>query len=50
MDQYRPMYKAYDHQQLSRQPTFKEYTTVVKIAKDLGLNKGETFRHAFLRR
>jgi len=47
MDQYRPMYKAYEYEELRRGPTFSEYKRVVDMAKELGLERGETFRHAF---
>ncbi len=45
MDQYRPMYKAYEYEELRRRPTFKEYKEVVDAAKELGLERGEIFRH-----
>jgi putative pyruvate formate lyase activating enzyme len=37
MAQYNPLFKAYDYPELSRRITSKEYKTVVKRAKDLGL-------------
>ncbi len=46
MDQYRPMYKAYEYEELNRRPAFDEYQRVVDIAKELGLNRGEIFRHS----
>jgi putative pyruvate formate lyase activating enzyme len=46
MDQYRPMYKAYEYEELKRRPAFDEYQKVVDIAKELDLNRGETFRHS----
>jgi putative pyruvate formate lyase activating enzyme len=46
MDQYRPMFKASDHQEIARRPTIKEYSEVVKIAEDLGIVRGETYRHS----
>jgi putative pyruvate formate lyase activating enzyme len=46
MDQYRPEYKACDYKELSRRPTLKEHTEVVRIAEELGLKRGLTFRHA----
>jgi len=49
MDQYRPMYKAYDYEELSRRTTLKEYKRVVEMAEELGLERGETYRHAFWR-
>ena len=45
MDQYRPVFKASDYKEISRSPTFKEYREVVKIAEELGIIKGETYRH-----
>ncbi|MBS7623335.1 radical SAM protein [Candidatus Bathyarchaeota archaeon] len=47
MDQYRPIYRAYDYKELARPPTFREYKAVVDMAKELGLQRGETFRHTF---
>ena len=46
MDQYRPEHKACDYKELSRRPTLKEYTEVVRIAEELGLKRSLTFRHA----
>jgi len=46
MDQYRPMYNAYEYEDLKRHPAFEEYTKVVDIAKELDLKRGESFRHA----
>ena len=37
MVQYSPAHKAYDHPELSRRITQKEYTKVVRKAKDVGL-------------
>ncbi|MDH3975045.1 MAG: radical SAM protein [Deltaproteobacteria bacterium] len=37
MAQYNPLYKAYDYPKISRRITRKEYVSVVKKAKDLGL-------------
>ena len=37
MAQYNPVYKAYDHPELSRRITRSEYLQVVEKAKDLGL-------------
>jgi putative pyruvate formate lyase activating enzyme len=48
MDQYTPLYKAYEYKELSRRPTMEEYTRVVDKAKELGLHRGESFRHPFL--
>lgn len=48
MDQYRPMHKAYEHEKLRRRPSLKEYGQVVDIAKELGLDRGETYRHTVL--
>lgn len=45
MDQYRPMHKAHEYEELKRRPTLDEYKEAVKIAKELGLERGETFRH-----
>ncbi|MGQ9640410.1 MAG: radical SAM protein [Candidatus Bathyarchaeia archaeon] len=45
MDQYRPMYKAYKYEKLKRRPTFEEYVKVVNMARKLGLERGENFRH-----
>lgn len=47
MDQYRPMYKAYEFEKLNKRPTAEEYGRVVDIAGELGLKRGETYRHAF---
>jgi putative pyruvate formate lyase activating enzyme len=46
MDQYRPMHRAYEYEKLRRRPNLKEYKQVVDIAKELGLDRGETYRHA----
>jgi putative pyruvate formate lyase activating enzyme len=46
MDQYRPMHKACEYEELRRRPTLKEYKQAVDIAKELGLHRGETYRHA----
>jgi putative pyruvate formate lyase activating enzyme len=45
MDQYRPMFKASNYKEIARHPTIKEYREVVKIAENLGIVKGETYRH-----
>jgi len=45
MDQYRPEYKANEYEELRRRPNLKEYKRVVDMAKELGLERGETFRH-----
>ena len=37
MSQYRPMYKAFDHPEISRRLTNDEYKTAVKWAKEAGL-------------
>jgi len=37
MSQYRPMYKALDHPEISRGITRREYAEVVQVAKDAGL-------------
>jgi len=47
MDQYRPMYKAHEYEKLRRRPNFEEYKEVVEIAKKLGLERGDFFRHFF---
>lgn len=47
MDQYRPMYKSHEYRELRRPPTFEEYKNVVDMARELGLERGETFRHLF---
>ena len=47
MDQYRPVHRAYEYEELRRRPSFEEYGMVVDLAKELGLERGETFRHAF---
>ncbi|MEM4161033.1 MAG: radical SAM protein, partial [Thermoplasmata archaeon] len=38
MDQYRPEYKAYDFPGMDRRITQREYTTVLKYAKNLGFS------------
>jgi len=40
MDQYRPEYKAFEFEELSRHPTFSEYMEVINMAKRLGLHRG----------
>ena len=45
MDQYRPMFKALHHKEIARRPTIKEYREIVKIAEELGISRGETYRH-----
>jgi putative pyruvate formate lyase activating enzyme len=45
MDQYRPMYKASEYSEIARRPTTKEYKEVVRIAEELGILRGETYRH-----
>jgi len=39
MDQYRPCYQAYQHPELSRQITQKEYQKVIDLAKKTGLRR-----------
>lgn len=39
MDQYRPLYDAYEHKGLSRQITAKEFEEAVKMAMDAGLRR-----------
>jgi len=39
MDQYRPCYQAYQHPELSRQITNKEYQNVINLAKKAGLRR-----------
>jgi putative pyruvate formate lyase activating enzyme len=38
MDQYRPCYKASEHEEISRPITKEEFNEAVKIARDAGLN------------
>ncbi len=45
MDQYRPEFKAWEFEGLSRRPTSKEYSDAVKLAESYGLTNGETYRH-----
>jgi len=45
MDQYRPMFKASDYEEIARRPTLNEYREIVKIAEELGIVRGETYRH-----
>jgi putative pyruvate formate lyase activating enzyme len=40
MDQYRPEYQAYDHPEISRRITHKEYLEAVQMAKRLNLYRG----------
>jgi putative pyruvate formate lyase activating enzyme len=40
MDQYRPEYRAYDHPEISRRITQKEYLEVVQMAKRFHLHRG----------
>ncbi len=46
MDQYRPAYKAHDYEKLRRSANLEEYKEVVDLAKNFGLERGETFRHS----
>jgi uncharacterized Fe-S radical SAM superfamily protein PflX len=39
------MYKASEYSQIARRPTTKEYREVVRIAEELGILRGETYRH-----
>ncbi len=39
MDQYRPCYKAQEHEEISRPITKEEFNEAVKIAQDAGLNR-----------
>jgi putative pyruvate formate lyase activating enzyme len=48
MDQYRPEFKAWKFEELSRKPTSKEYQAAVELAERKGLSRGETFRHKSL--
>jgi putative pyruvate formate lyase activating enzyme len=45
MDQYRPEFKASNYKEISRRPTMNEYRNVVKIAEELELMRGVTYRH-----
>jgi putative pyruvate formate lyase activating enzyme len=49
MGQYNPVYKAYDYPELSRRITKKEYTEVVKNAKDLGLTNLDIQEYRWLK-
>ena len=49
MAQYNPVYKAYDHPELSRRITRKEYVQVVEKAKDLGLTNLDIQGYRWLR-
>jgi putative pyruvate formate lyase activating enzyme len=40
MDQYRPEYRAYEHPEISRRITHKEYVEAIQIAKRLHLHRG----------
>jgi putative pyruvate formate lyase activating enzyme len=40
MDQYRPEYKAYEHPEINRRITHKEYLEAVQLAKRFGLYRG----------
>ena len=45
MDQFRPMHRAYEYEKLRRCLNLKEYKEVVDIAKELGLDRAEIYRH-----
>jgi putative pyruvate formate lyase activating enzyme len=40
MNQYRPCYKAADHEELNRRPTLSEYNRAINLAKGFGLHRG----------
>jgi putative pyruvate formate lyase activating enzyme len=40
MDQYRPLYRAFEFDEINRPITNSEYYEVIKIAKDFGLHRG----------
>jgi putative pyruvate formate lyase activating enzyme len=40
MLQYRPMYKAYEYEELSRGLKISEYREVIEVARELGLHRG----------
>ncbi len=40
MDQYRPMYKSCDHEEINRPTTREEWDEAVRLAKELGLSRG----------
>lgn len=46
MAQYHPTYKAYEHPELSRRITSKEYWEVVEYARSLGLHRGIPLEYA----
>jgi len=50
MAQYNPRYKAYDYPKISRRITRKEYVTVVKKAKELGLTNLDIRGYWWLKR
>lgn len=40
MDQYRPLFRAYQYREIDRQHTFQEYSDIIKIALQVGLHRG----------